>query len=191
MNKKYLLLSCLGSILLHALFLLGFNTQKISTKTNFSKNLGSRQIKAKLTIFERKVQKSTPSPKANGNKTAVKKKNVKPTKATPESIGAKGEMDSGSKELMAEFLSAVREKIAKNKFKKKVARRLKLTGKVKLNFVIKWPNIIEKIKIINSSNFAQIDESALQTIESVEDLPHIPKKLNRVEIPITLVISYE
>jgi outer membrane biosynthesis protein TonB len=60
-----------------------------------------------------------------------------------------------------------------------------------LNFKIKAPNTIVELKIIEHSKFKQLDDSAMQTIESVKNIPVIPRSLNRVEIPVTLVISYE
>jgi TonB family protein len=192
MTNKSLYLSGFSSIIIHIFLIISFSETKLSSKTNFSENLGSRQIKATLTLYERRPEKKKILPKTNSLKpTKTNTQSVLQRTTTKPSLGARGSKDSGSKALMAKFLSQVRAQIAQSKFKTKMARRLKLKGKVKLNFILKKPNIIDKISIIESSNIKQIDQSALQTIDSVKDLPSIPLKLNRVEIPITLVISYE
>jgi TonB family protein len=188
MNKIFI--KCLlVSITLHILLFLNQSNHSFAPKLNFSKKLGRGQIKARITIFERKEQKPEFSKKVGLLKT--KKKVTKSQKQKINTQNSKGISDNGSEELIAKYLSSVRKIIAKNKVKKRMARKLKLTGSVKLNFKIRAPNEIVELKIIKNSKFKQLDDSALQTMASVTDIPMIPKALNRVEIPVTLVISYE
>ncbi|MFT6632734.1 MAG: TonB family protein [Bacteriovoracaceae bacterium] len=188
MNKIFI--KCLiGSIVLHIILFLNQTGSSFTPKLNFSKKVGKSQIKARITIFERKEQKADFSKKMGVLK--KKKKVIAPKKKKRQTENSKATADTGSEELITQYLSSVRGIIAQNKFKKRMARKLKMTGSVKLNFKIKAPNTIVELKIIEHSKFKQLDDSAMQTIESVKNIPVIPRSLNRVEIPVTLVISYE
>ena len=72
-----------------------------------------------------------------------------------------------------------------------MATKLRLKGDVGLYFLLKKPNIIEGVRVLRPSAFPQLDQSALATIDAVEDIPIMPKELELDQIPITVVISYQ
>lgn len=189
MNKKLLFCVLISSIL-HISLLVGFNSTILEPNTlNFSNKRGTSQIKAKLSLYQRE-QKPKPKKKVSkksSNKAAEEKK----TKKSMQNKSAIGESNSGQETLIAKYLTHVRKEIAANKKKKRIAKRLRLTGKVKLNFYIIRPNKIERVKITESNAHKQIELSALETINSVSNIPAIPKEINLDEIAVTLEISYE
>lgn len=188
MNKK--LSICLaGSIVFHVLLFLNMSVSLPESKINFADKSGASRIKARFQIFERSKAKTSLSDKKVGN--LKRKKSAKAARKQVSAVNSEEKTNTGSEELVVKYLSEVRSIIAKNKFKKRMARKLKMTGSVKLNFIIRAPNQIEDLKIIEPSKFKQLNDSAIQTINSVKRIPVIPATLNRVEIPVTLVISYE
>jgi TonB family protein len=92
---------------------------------------------------------------------------------------------------MSEYLSRVRFQIVKFNYRNRLARKLKLKGKVGISFTIRFPNIIEDLKVIKSSGYDALDNSGLRTIESIDNMPNLPKKLEINTLPITTSILYQ
>lgn len=188
MNKLWTL-SLLASLLFHGVLFISFNKNLFQKKIVYSKNIGKASIKIKLTqtiVKKEKIEPLKKSTKKIQDKTP-KKKNQKNVTAN----NAKEKSTAGDEVLMNKYLSEVRSAIAKNKYKSPMATRLKLTGSVKMQFLIKRPAMISDIKVIEASRFSQLNDSAVQTIQSTSDIPIIPEEIKLNEIPLTLVITYE
>lgn len=179
---KHLLIAFLASMTLHALIL--GTMSLLSKKQVYAKNPGQGAMKVKLSVYQPPVKSP---PKTAGKK----KKQAKAKKHQNTSSLSKVKQNKGSDQLIAKFLTAVRSAILNNKYKSRMAKKMRLKGEVELFFVLKSPNIIQDLKVIKPSPYGQLNESAMQTVASVSDVPVIPPKLNLQEIPITVVISYQ
>lgn len=189
MPKKFPL-SILLSIALHLLLIIGFSSFIINgKKTNYSKNSGEAEIRARI-----RIEEYTPEVKKviakKGRKKAKKIEKKKETKPKKE-ISTKGKKSLGSQSAIAAYLSKVRATIVKYKYKSRIAKRLGLKGEVTLSFQIAWPNKVSKLKVVNSSSYASLDSSAIKTIAMVEDLPKMPSTLKEKALPVLFSIKYE
>lgn len=81
------------------------------------------------------------------------------------------------KESSTNYLSLVRSKINKVKYKNPLAARLNLTGEVQIGFNLNYPKSVSNIMVLKSSGEELLDESALETIErfKVSQLNSLPK----------------
>ena len=100
-------------------------------------------------------------------------------------------LDAGVNSLMSKYLSEVRSIIVKNKFKNKIASRLQLKGPVELGFIIEKPNVIKNIQVLKSSGHLPLDQSALQTLQNVENFPNIPESLELSSVAINFIVDYQ
>ena len=191
MNKN-LIFSLIISGLCHFIIFLSFTRISLSKKQiNLSKNKGVEQIRARLQIYEQKekLEKVEKEKKSIFKKKEVKKPQEKSISRVSQKKNIK--VDQGNEKLLTYYLTQIRNKIAQNKFKSQMAKRLNLKGRVKLNFLIHAPNKIAEISIAESSGEDLLDRSALSSIKDTTDIPNIPKALKRKKIPVTLVILYE
>lgn len=186
MNKK-LLTGIFLSMALHAAILLIFSNVKESSQSTFSKLKKESSIKARLVAIKRKKAP-----------TDAKGQRAKPNKTRPSTKGknhvedlSKQQADSGSKSLVAKYLNEIRELVLKNKHKGHVATRLGLTGVVKVDFKIAAPNELKDLRVTKSSNKRPLDESALETVRRVGELPSIPEELGLSEMTVSLEMEFK
>ena len=187
--SKNLAISFIFSALLHGLVLMGARTWMIHDKKVFSKKQGEAAIKVRLSVYQKaQPLKPTLSSAAKGKRPEkVSKKTVQKTQSSKSKV----KQTKGSDELLAKYLSQVREAILRHKIKLRMAKRLRLKGDVGLYFLLKKPNIIEGVRVLKSSTFPQLDQSALATLDAVDNIPTMPEQLKLNQIPITVVISYQ
>lgn len=188
---KYFICSLFLSVLFH-LGLILVNLPLSEHKIHFSKVSGAPQKNGQFILYEIYENKTKSSKRTSKVDHAIKQKKNK-TQDRKNSVNnhAKGSVNFGDQELLSKYLSELRDKIANNKIKNAMAERLKLVGKVKLNFLIIKPNLIKDLYISKSSGFPLIDQSALDTVGTTKNLPRIPLELDKEEISVSLEISYE
>lgn len=104
---------------------------------------------------------------------------------------SKTDQQRGSDTELAKYLNEIREMILKNKHKAAIAKRLGLTGLVKVSFKIEAPNKLKELKIIKSSGKRPLDDSAVETVRRIGELPEIPLNLKLSEITINLEMEFE
>ena len=107
-------------------------------------------------------------------------------KISKKSIISKGNINSGHQHHLAKYISNVRNKIADHKYKNRLAKRLKLTGEVKLKFNLSWQNKITDVEVITPSKYQALNQSALTTMEMVKRIPSFPKEITEKNITVTM-----
>jgi protein TonB len=165
----------------------------LSPKLNLSKNQGITKIKVSLGVFEQ-VKKTKRFPDKGNLPTKKKKihKKLKKKKVENRDLNkSKSIKDSGEQTAIAKYLNLVHKEIAKFKFKNRMAKRLKLQGEVHLKFTISWPNTLENLEIVKSSKSRFLDNSALKSVERIEELPQMPEMLKAQVLPVFVKINYE
>lgn len=198
-RSTFTYLSLVLSLALHGLIYVHFQARNKKVKSVYSK-VHKTRITLKTTNHkylekQRKVKavKKKVVQKENKKKSKViipvKRKVVaKTSKSMERSIVKKSTQTSGQKDLVAKYLSKVRQSILKNKFYPRVARKLRQQGEVVVTFAIRWPNTIENVKLIKMTPHALLNESALNSVTGLTELAVMPEKLKtqvlKVEIPL-------
>jgi periplasmic protein TonB len=187
---RNLVLAILFSITFHGCLFLLKDITPLKNKTNFSKKKGQAAIRATISIIEQ--EKSKPQIVEHRKKSSEKKvkqqKKKQSSKAADKTLAKKNQ---GQNTLISKYLFSIRNAILKNKTKSRKARRLKLQGSVKLKFTISRPNAISNIKIIESSLFAALDQSAISSVEAVTSFPIIPSNIQQSSLTLVFVMKYE
>lgn len=187
---RSLVLAILFSITVHGCLFLLKDITLLNNKTNFSKKDGRAAIRATISIIEH--ENSKPEIVEQKNKSSeekVKQQKKKQNYKVADQTLAKN--NQGQKTLISKYLFSIRNAILKNKIKSRKARRLKLQGSVKLKFTISRPNAISNIKIIESSLFAALDQSAISSVEAVASFPIIPSNIQESSLTLVFVMKYE
>ncbi|EQC47989.1 TonB-dependent receptor [Bacteriovorax sp. Seq25_V] len=162
---------------------------EIVTKKNFGETLSEKSL-ARTSIF----LKSHKASKSRLNQKIVEKK-LKRTIKTPSVKAVEPQLSvakrenrksQGTSDSVARYTSVIREMITKNKKYPRVAKRLKQQGVVKVYFEVSFPNKISNLKIVETAKYDLLNKSALETIESLEDLPQVPDE--HAEAPIQLIV---
>lgn len=180
----FLLISCL----VHLLVLFGMDRVSILTRlnpANYSKKSAMSSIKARL-VVQQKVKRVSKLGNRRANEPA------KGTKGKSRvNDHSKKTKESGDDSILSKYLSDIRELILDNKFKSPIASRLNLKGTSILSFKVKYPNRLKEVIIIKSSGKKLLDESAIETIRRIKEVPAIPTKLGLEEITMTLEMVFE
>ena len=191
---KQLKFSVISSILLHAFFIASLSICDLSLdkhlKTHYSQILGQVSSKASFKLVQIQSKPKVVETNKNSHK-PKKKKKVIPKKAPQINSSTKGLASIGQKNKIALYLKKVRIKIVKHKFKSRLAKKLRLKGKVKIKFELVWPNKVKNIQIIGASRYLALDNSAIETIHKIENMPHFPSDIDDKLIPITLSMVFE
>lgn len=194
MRSKIFIISFLISLFAHLSLLLPslFSSQD-QNLTNYSEELG--QAKIKVSVQLRKIEKIIPQekPKPKSNKSKKLQPLDKPAETKPiDNIQGVDEQKAniGEKTLIANYLSKVRDIVEKYKYKNRIATRLNYKGKVKIGFDITWPNQISNRKVIESSGNGALDDSALETIARIDQLPQMPEKIKDTKLSVNTIINY-
>lgn len=191
--NRFFLVSIIISLFLHSLVFIELLDSKSGAKLNLSKNRGITQIKVSLGVFE-PIQSPKATPKHGLLPAKNKKihKKIKQQKLENRELNrSKSVVESGEESIIAEYLTLVHKEIAKFKFKNRMAKRLKLTGEVQLKFNISWPNNLAGLEIVKSSRSSFLDNSALKSIELIEEIPQMPEILKSQTLPVFVTINYE
>jgi protein TonB len=190
-------MSLVLSIALHGLVYVHFKQESHSSKSIYSKVQRSR-ITLKTTNHKY-LKKPIKRPPIKKKIVKRKKKAFKLIQPSKDKISKSSELrersivkavslTSGQKDLVAKYLSIVRQSILKNKFYPRVARKLKLQGEVIVTFAIRWPNTIEDVRLLKMTPHALLNESALNSVTGLSELAQMPAKLKtqvlRVQIPL-------
>lgn len=188
--SKNLFISLFISLVLHGLLFFGVRNFVIQNKEVFAKKKGQAAIKIRLSVYEEPTRVTPPKPVAKEGSRKLKKEQQK-KKQVSQASKSKVKETKGSDKILAKYLSQVREAIMQKKVKLRMAKRLRLKGDVGLYFLLKKPNIIEGVRVLKTSTYPQLDQSALATMEAVDEVPVMPSELELDQIPITVVISYQ
>jgi TonB family protein len=191
MNKN-LVIGIFLSLLFHGFLFLGLSHFEL-TKKNFSKKLGQAKIRAVLKVISvKETHKSKPDRKKA--KSLYKKKKIEaPQNIQPQKLQDtnKSKVSTGENSVVAKYLTSLRSEIVKNKYKNRVATIMKLKGEVELSFKVIWPDKITDLKVIKRSEHAPLNDSALSTIERIEDIPKLPNMLKLGGIEVSIKVIYE
>ncbi|OUR99799.1 hypothetical protein A9Q84_01865 [Halobacteriovorax marinus] len=193
-------LSIVLSLALHGLIYIHFQNKNEKVKSIYSQVHRTRiTLKTTNRKYSKKQQKSIPTPikkrVVKKSSKRVQKKIVKPTKKISKfsqimerTLRKPITKSSGHRDMVAKYLSKVRQSILKNKFYPRVARRLKQQGEVVVTFAIRWPNTIEDVRLKKMTPYALLNQSALESVKSLTELAIMPEKLKtqvlKVEIPL-------
>ncbi len=160
------------------------NEQSNDLKTSFSKEKGEGTIRAILTSSKHREKQN----KIRKNKPAQEETTKQIHKP---STNSQSKMTTGQDSIIAAYLSKVREQIVLNKYKSRIARKLKMNGKVKLKFEVSYPNTFSGLEILESSGIQGLDDSALKSIGKITNFPIMPKELLSTIIPVQIELIYE
>jgi protein TonB len=191
--NRFFFISIIISLFLHSLVFVDLLGVAPSSKLNLSKNLGITQIKVSLGVFKPLQEpKKVPKQDLLGRNSKEIHKKIKQKKLENHELNrSKSVKESGEESIIAEYLTLVHKEIAKFKFKNRMAKRLKLTGVVQLKFNISWPNVLLGLEIVKSSKSGFLDNSALKSIELIEEIPQMPEILKSQTLPVFVTINYE
>lgn len=108
-----------------------------------------------------------------------------------EPIEEKVEVVDPAPEVMLRYLDVVRQKIEERKEYPVEARRQGIEGVVYIRFTILSDGQTDKIKIVKSSGYKILDNSAVTTINKSNPFPPLPKELNLsyVQVEVNLVYT--
>ncbi|MGI4991837.1 energy transducer TonB [Halobacteriovorax sp. GFR7] len=195
MRKNRFLYSTIISIGIHGLLIFGTASalKPKSSNTHFSTNQ-AQAIQIRRLV---KVKKVTESPKKLIQKKARSKQLVKKTatKVVEQSLEntpvIKKVVDAGEASEKAKYLKTIRDQILAQKRYPKVAKMLKKQGVVDIYFEVSYPSNLSNIQIQKGSGHAILDKSALETIEALGDLPHMPDFLKSEVLKVAIPIKYE
>ncbi len=195
MQSRRTILSISLSLLAHGLILFGFHqsTQLDLDQIHYSKNSSDKiQIRRMLNL-----KKATQMPKeikkveAKRAKQVVKQQSVaKKTELENSSVEQVIE-NSGQQSKKAQYLSQIRDQILAMKRYPRLAKRLKKQGVVDVYFEISYPRQLGNIKIQKGSEHDILNESALETVKALEDIPVMPEFLKTEVLKIAIPIKYE
>lgn len=113
-------------------------------------------------------------------------KNTEVTKEVAPSL-SKAQINS----IENEYLSKVRAKVERHKIYPKIAKRLKQTGKVEINFDILKDGKVTNVKIAKKSKFEKLDEASIEILTKIGFFEAIPNETNRTIWNITIPIDYQ
>lgn len=181
--KKQLFFALLISIIVHGIVLLNFENLDFSSQNTFSKKIGLSGTKISI-----KVLKTTKKKKSTKLRSKIFAKSNDAQKES--STGSQIKTSSGNQKALSKYLSDLRAKIFHSRFKTRAAIRLKQKGVVTVGFKVKSPNIITDIKILRPSKYEQLNYSAMRTIESMKDVPSIPKELKVIELSTHIPLDF-
>ena len=191
---RQLRFSLVSSVMLHALIIACLSICDLSldnqVKTHYSQILGQASSKASLRLVQ--IQSKPVEKEIQKNSLLKSKKKKKLAKKKHQSTNAtKGQKSVGQKNKIAFYLKKVRQKIVKHKFKSRLAKKLKLKGEVKIKFELVWPNKVKNVHILKASKYLALDNSAIESINKIENMPSFPSDIDDRLIPITLSMVYE
>lgn len=190
------------SFLVHGVLLFGsiqsLDKKKLSFAEKTTLDQGKRIIfRMKTAVKEVKLIKEKKR-KVVSKKRIVKKKveRKKSFKKAHEplveiSLSKKRMKNSGVNNEKAKYLNKIREIVLKNKYYPPVAKRLKQKGRVAVSFKISWPNKVSGIQLKEASHHELLNESALNTIRSLDDIPPMPDLLKSEVLEIEAPLEFE
>lgn len=178
------------SLILHLGLLWSGKLMTFDNKIVYSENSGKAIIKISLRQ-ERKEMRKIKSPifKKIGKK-KIEKEKVKESRKESHQVKTKALKSRGEETVLSKYLNQIRSLIEKHKFKSRLADKLKLTGRVIVGFTIVSPNSLVELEIVKSSGRKMLDNSALQTLKNIPELPVIPLELKLKKIPLKMDITY-
>ena len=184
LNKRALFISFSISCAFHVLLLVSF-VANFTPLTSLSFSLAESNTNSSIMRVELKESKLLVSKKGRAK---AKKKVV--TKSQKKNL-SKSKKSNGQNSLYAKYISEVRDIIQKNQSYPTIAKRLKMEGKVKLKFEIKWPNKIVNIDFADKSKFELLNKSAKKILDKIENFPVIPDQLEMKSVQVVVPIVYE
>lgn len=177
-----------GAVLFH-----GIKNEASKKNSSFSNkrhlSISIRKERKRVQKKERVLRASTRKKRKSFSKKKVMKKTI--SKNSTKDFTSKKEIlvNKGSNSELARYLSKIRDSILKNKFYPRIARKLKLEGKVVVSFSINWPNKISEIKLHSLSKYDVLNQSALQAVLRTKELDKMPSNMKnqtlKVEVPLT------
>ena len=85
----------------------------------------------------------------------------------------------------------MRDEIIKNRRYPRIAKRLRKSGIVNIAFDIEYPGRVSNLKLIKKVDFEPLNESALDSVSSLENFPQMPVELSTKKIKVNIPISFE
>ena len=181
---KFFVLSCF----LHLGLLWSSKIMTFDEKVVYSENLGESVIKISLRQ-EKKMAKKVK--KTSLNKLGEKKlEKEEISRRHSHQVKTKAVKTKGEDTALARYLNQIRSLIEQHKFKSRLADKLKMTGRVIVGFTIVSPNSLVDLEVVKSSGKKVLDNSALQTLKNIPEIPVIPLELKLKQIPLKMDITY-
>jgi len=87
----------------------------------------------------------------------------------------------------ARYLQKVREKIQAHRYYPRIARKLRQTGRVEVQFVIRKDGRVSSVTLVERCGHRRLDKAARETIERIGRFDPLPKVLGdrlKVRVPI-------
>ena len=102
--------------------------------------------------------------------------------------GTAGDVDGEKKEYLARNFGYIRDLIVKNLKYPYAARRMGWKGSVTVAFVILENGTVEAVRVIKSSGYDLLDQSALKTVQTLRPFPKPP---SRAEVIVPIAFRLE
>ncbi len=187
MNKTFII-SFILSLIFHLPVILNFDWLR-PKKSQFSK-INLKNSQAKATIYYKEIVTAPTPPKKTSGKKKLVKKTIKSKKSKPIEKAIKEKTLQGQNTLLEQYLTLIRNEIAKIKRYPRVAKRLGQQGDVIVKFNLIWPGSIEQVEIKSASEYKLLNQSAIEAINELKKLPPMPKELEGKSFTVQISIIY-
>ena len=92
--------------------------------------------------------------------------------------------------IKAAYLISVREKIERNKYYPRSAKKLRQTGKVELKFTILKDGSIKGIEVVSACRYGRLNRAAVKTLERIGKFAPLPDAFDTGEVTVKVPIVY-
>ncbi len=113
-----------------------------------------------------------------------------PQPATRPEVSAQKTDNLKIEKIKAAYLISVREKIEKNKYYPRSAKKLRQTGKVELKFTILKDGSIKGVEVVSACRYGRLNRAALKTLERIGNFDPLPDAFETEELTLKVPIDY-
>lgn len=148
-----------------------------------------------VTKPEQKPQKEkvAKQPKPAPQKVAAAKtpKPVVKAPASKPNVSAQKVEKEKIEKIKAAYLMAVREKIERNKYYPRSAKKLRQTGTVELKFTILKDGTIGRIAVVSGCRYGRLNKAAVKTLERIGCFAPLPNVFESDQLTLKVPINYK
>ena len=90
----------------------------------------------------------------------------------------------------AEYLKKVRQMIERKKYYPGIAKKLRQTGEVEVQFVIQRDGSVCCAKVVRASKYRRLNHAALKTVNEIGTFGPLPKVFDEEQLILTVPINY-
>ncbi len=117
-------------------------------------------------------------------------KRILPQPASRPEVSAQKTDSEKIEKIKAAYLIAVREKIERNKYYPRSAKKLHQTGKVELKFTILKDGSIKSIEVVSACRHSRLNRAAVKTLERIGKFAPLPDAFDTGEVTLKVPINY-